>query len=294
MAGITPCACRRLLLLRWIVRARSLHEHVDGLSQILAVRRLGANRWILGIIGAGALIGLLWIGAIVAFPDRFARAISPRQAILHDSPDDARAPAVSSTAIDVPTGTMTAAPTVSATFIPTPSPTATPTATSTPLIPIYFPSHLHIPVIGVNAPVMPVSWSLMSQGEATEPVWDVASGAIGWHLNSATPGQKGNVVLAGHHNVDGMVFQDLYRLEPGNEIYLFAGSLIFSYRVREVMIVQEEGASDTQREENARWMGAFPEERLTLISCWPPYDNTHRVIVIAKPQAGAQWITPQE
>jgi sortase A len=46
------------------------------------------------------------------------------------------------------------------------------------------------------------------------------------------------------------------------------------------------------RLENAKWIGPFNEERLTLITCWPFNSNTHRLIVIAKPagtdQAPAQ------
>jgi sortase A len=41
--------------------------------------------------------------------------------------------------------------------------------------------------------------------------------------------------------------------------------------------------SEEKRLENARWIGPFPDERLTLVTCWPYTNNTHRVIVIAKP-----------
>jgi LPXTG-site transpeptidase (sortase) family protein len=37
------------------------------------------------------------------------------------------------------------------------------------------------------------------------------------------------------------------------------------------------------RQANARWIGPFNDERLTLVTCWPYTNNTHRVIVVAKP-----------
>ncbi|PKO21803.1 MAG: hypothetical protein CVU38_12900, partial [Chloroflexi bacterium HGW-Chloroflexi-1] len=52
--------------------------------------------------------------------------------------------------------------------------------------------------------------------------WDVASYAAGWHKNSARPGEIGNVVLSGHHNIEGEVFRYVVDLEPGDKITLYA------------------------------------------------------------------------
>jgi sortase (surface protein transpeptidase) len=51
--------------------------------------------------------------------------------------------------------------------------------------------------------------------------------------------------------------------------------------VDKVMIVPEKYATMDQRKENAQWIGAFDDDRLTLVSCWPRDDNTHRIIVVA-------------
>jgi sortase A len=48
-------------------------------------------------------------------------------------------------------------------------------------------------------------------------------------------------------------------------------------------VVRDKGEPEEKRLENARWIGPFPDERLTLVTCWPYTNNTHRVIVIAKP-----------
>jgi len=37
------------------------------------------------------------------------------------------------------------------------------------------------------------------------------------------------------------------------------------------------------RQENARWIAPTDDERLTLVTCWPYTNNTHRVVVVAKP-----------
>ena len=47
------------------------------------------------------------------------------------------------------------------------------------------------------------------------------------------------------------------------------------------MIVPEKYATEEQREANAAWIGHFEDNRLTLVSCWPRDDNSHRIIVVA-------------
>jgi sortase A len=41
--------------------------------------------------------------------------------------------------------------------------------------------------------------------------------------------------------------------------------------------------SNEQRIKNGRFMQPTEDERLTIITCWPPTNNTHRLAVIAKP-----------
>jgi sortase A len=114
-------------------------------------------------------------------------------------------------------------------------------------------------------------------------VWETADYAAGFHLGSAYPGNVGNTVLSGHHNIKGEVFRYLVLLEPGDEVYLYVGEVEYTYVVVEKFIIPEKYASLEQRRENAKWIGYFPDERLTLVTCWPYISNTHRVIVIAKP-----------
>ena len=49
--------------------------------------------------------------------------------------------------------------------------------------------------------------------------WIVPTKAAGWHMNSALPGHTDNVVLSGHHNIEGKVFRYVVDLEPGDETH---------------------------------------------------------------------------
>ncbi len=118
--------------------------------------------------------------------------------------------------------------------------------------------------------------------------WAVPSGfAAGWHETSAPPGQPGNTVLNGHNNIYGEVFRDLVNLELGDQITLYNDSgQIFTYEVQQQELLAETGQPISVRIENARWIEATNDERLTLVSCWPYTTNAYRVIIIARPVAG--------
>jgi len=157
-----------------------------------------------------------------------------------------------------------------------PTPTTVPRAAHSP------PTRVVAPAIGLDAPVIPVGWHLEKQNGKTVSVWDVASFAAGWHKNSAYPGQQGNVVLSGHHNIDGEVFRHVVELKPGDRVTLFADNVPYVYEVTLRLIIPEKGVPPAQRQQNARWIGPTRDSRLTLVTCWPYTGNTHRVIVVAK------------
>lgn len=146
------------------------------------------------------------------------------------------------------------------------------------------PNRLVIPVIKADMPVVELGWSTKKDASgAIFSEWDVADFAAGWHKNSALPGEQGNIVLSGHNNIKGAVFRQLDQLKRGDDIQLLSGKREFSFIVDEVLIVPEKYASDEQRRENASYIRETTDDRLTLVSCWPRNDNTHRIIVIARP-----------
>lgn len=200
-----------------------------------------------------------------------------------------------------PSPSATPSPTASPTLQPgeTPSPTraatpsATPTPTPSPVPPAQSaPERIVAPAIGLDAPVVAVGWHQVEQGGQTVSVWEVAEYAAGWHRNSALPGRPGNTVLSGHHNIKGEVFRYLVDLEPGNLISLVADGRTYTYAVEQKFILKDKGEPPEVRQQNARWIGPFRDERLTLVTCWPYNNNTHRLIVVAKPVPGLEVELP--
>ncbi len=177
---------------------------------------------------------------------------------------------------------------------PTPKPTLVALDISGPAAPVappsfaqisgqpQLPSRLEIPVIDVNTPVVELGWT--SHADAAGRIfseWEVAEFAAGWHLNSAMPGEGGNVVMSGHNNVAGAVFRELDQLKKGHEAYVYTGNARYTYVIDKVLIVPDKLATLEQRQDNAKWIADFDDDRLTLVSCWPRDDNTHRIIVVA-------------
>ena len=149
------------------------------------------------------------------------------------------------------------------------------------------PSRLVIPAIKVDTGVVELGWNTKqsSSGDIFSE-WDVAEYAAGWHKNSAVPGEPGNVVMSGHNNILGSIFRELDRLKRGAPITLYAGGKAYEYAVDEVLILPEKYATAKQRKENVRYIEPTADDRLTLVSCWPRDDNTHRIVVIAYPVTG--------
>jgi sortase A len=148
------------------------------------------------------------------------------------------------------------------------------------------PERLTIPAIQLDVPVVELGWRTQKTGSGDIfSEWDVAEYAAGWHKNSARLDEPGNLVMSGHNNILGAVFRELDQLRRGDEIEVWGDGERLDYVVHDVLIVPEKYATLEQRKENARWIGAFDDHRLTLVSCWPRDDNTHRIIVVAFPTA---------
>jgi len=200
-------------------------------------------------------------------------------------PSPTRPPAPTSL-VAAPTPTTYAAPTPTARQrIDAAGPT--PIATMAPLPPGQgrSPVRIRIPVIGLDARVQPMHWRLV--GGRSE--WVVPDNAAGHHIDSAFPGEAGNVVISGHHNIRGRVFAQLSRigepgarLEPGDEVVLEDElGRRFVYRITGWQRIPEANASIALRLENASYLLPTDFPQLTLITCWPADSNTHRVIIQA-------------
>jgi sortase A len=159
----------------------------------------------------------------------------------------------------------------------TPVPVGTPTESSSI-------TRIVAPTINLDAPIISVGWTTITREDGTPVnIWTVADYAAGWHKNSALPAQGGNIVLSGHHNIKGEVFRYTIDLNVGDIVTVYEGDQPYNYAVVDKFIVKDKGEPEAVRRENAKWIGPFNEERLTLVTCWPYNNNTHRAIVIAKP-----------
>ena len=145
------------------------------------------------------------------------------------------------------------------------------------------PTRVVLPTLRVDSKVIPVGWTTVIQGNQLVSDWETADYAVGFHFTSAPPGTVGNTVMSGHNNINGAVFRDLDMLKVGDKITVYAGDKVFQYAVSQTMIVAEKFAGAEQQQKNAQWIAPTNDNRLTLISCWPRTNNTHRVIVVAKP-----------
>jgi sortase A len=185
-----------------------------------------------------------------------------------------------------PTPTLTATPTPTAAAVevpptntPAPAPPSQPPAAaeSGP------PSRVVVKSVGIDTPVTPVGWSVVFQNGREYSVWDVADYVSGWHNTSALPGQPGNTVLSGHHNIRGEVFRYLVDVQEGDEVDVYVGDTVYPYYVQQKLIVKEKDEPVEVRRQNAQWISPTDDIRLTMVTCWPYTNNTHRVIVVAKP-----------
>ncbi len=158
------------------------------------------------------------------------------------------------------------------------------------------PIRLSIPTINLEADIVNAQKKEIIQGGNTYVEWAAPDEyAIGWHFDSAFLGVPGNTVLNGHHNIFGKVFENLYKLIPGDEIFVYGNDLYkYKYIVTNTMILPERDVPFEQRLENAKWILPSDDERLTLITCWPYFSNTHRLIIVAKPMGAEPIPLPNE
>ena len=179
------------------------------------------------------------------------------------------------------TATATASPSVTAVLTATATRSPTALVAATPAFP-----RIVIQKIGVNAGLVKVSWSVVETSDGYVAEWETASpDVVAHHLGNAQPGEAGNVVLSGHGSEQG-VFSRLSELGPGDEIRIeISDAETYVYGVAESVRLPEVGALFQERLANASYIGPTDDARLTLVTCWPAWAYTHRVVVVAKPKA---------
>ena len=166
------------------------------------------------------------------------------------------------------------------------------------------PVRIELPDLEIDAQVTELGWEGQERDGVRTSAWrldDIADGKAGHLINTALPGESGNVVIAGHHNIEGNVFKNISLAWSDDQAvveqegirwlsdFLSGRSIIvtdasnqrFEYTVEATYKVADRNVSEAQRLENAKFMAPTSDPTLTLITCWPYRNNTHRIVVVA-------------
>ena len=123
------------------------------------------------------------------------------------------------------------------------------------------PTRIQIPAINVDAQIV--------VGDS----WDQLKKGVGYHIGSANPGERGNLVLSAHNDVFGEIFRHLDQLQPGDEIIVYSGAQRYRYTVSEQRLV-----APTQVDV----MTPTNEPTVTLVSCYPYLIDNQRIVVFGQ------------
>ena len=131
------------------------------------------------------------------------------------------------------------------------------------------PTRVVVPRAGIDAPIAEVG--VISEGGRL--IYETAWHSAGHNLDSALPGQPGNVVLTGHVSVadkrNMAAFSTLDRITTGDIVQVYSGSRVYNYRVSRVMIVPPD---------DLRVLRSDQASIVTLITC--THDLQNRLVVI--------------
>ena len=193
----------------------------------------------------------------------------------------------------------TAAPRASSADTSIDVPTSAPTATSAPVLPV----RLAIPDLKIDTQVVEMGWQTVQTKSGPVSDWVIPKNVAGHHMNSASIGQPDNLVISGHNNIYGRVFMPISQawdndhrtkvdnftdksdVLDGREVMLYdAAGNQHKYVITDFFRLKDTGVSQKQRVANGRFIQPTGDERVTIVTCWPPTNNTHRLVVIARPE----------
>lgn len=151
-----------------------------------------------------------------------------------------------------------------------------------------------IPRMRLDQPVKEATWTTSNQKGTLYSDWVLPYDAIGHLVNTARPGEAGNMVLSGHNNLVGPnkfgvgLFAGLWDMKPGDPFYVVdQASRAYEYKVTQSYSLREEDQPMSVREQHARQiLEDNGQPTATLITCWngpvaPLSGNTYRWVVKA-------------
>ncbi len=131
------------------------------------------------------------------------------------------------------------------------------------------PTRIVVPSASVDAPIAEVGVTV-TDGKAS---WETAWKAAGHHIDSALPGQPGNMVITGHVSVADRsnlaVFKQLDRVTEGDTVEVYSGDQVYRYSVSKVVVVPPSAV---------KLLRSSTESTVTLVTC--THDLKNRLVVI--------------
>jgi sortase A len=161
-----------------------------------------------------------------------------------------------------------------------------------------------MPDLQLDVPVQDMPWHNVQTANGVMTEWNIPQNAAGHATNSALPGQAGNIVISGHNNIEGKVFLKLSQAWPssgfravdkytdssdvldGKKVELYtAGGKRWEYSITAFYRLKEANVPLSQQLANARYISPTTQPQLTITTCWPPWGNVDRLIIIAVPRS---------
>jgi sortase A len=131
------------------------------------------------------------------------------------------------------------------------------------------PTRIVVPSAGVDSVISEVGIA-QENGRA---VYETAWRSAGHHLDSALPGQLGNMVITGHVSVADRgnlaVFSDLDSVKAGDVVEVYSGDQAFRYTISKVLVVPPNAV---------KLLRSDSSSTLTLVTCTKDLKN--RLIVV--------------
>lgn len=156
-------------------------------------------------------------------------------------------------------------------------------------------TRLVIPKLNMDLAIKTADYVTFEQNGQLVSDWNVPYDAAGHLITTAQPGEIGNSVISGHHNLTAPntfglgVFAGLWNLVVGDEVRVTTqDGKSQLWRVKETFPIKEGGEPLAVRIQHAEQiMGDTPEPTLTLITCWngqanPLAGNTYRWVIHAE------------
>lgn len=214
--------------------------------------------------------------------------------VATEAPDAAIEPAVSA---ETAATTLEAGAVLSATLPISGSAALTAAAALSNSVPLTLafanaPVALSFPDLALTVPVQPMGWELVRTETGRSTEWLLPTEAAGWHPGSAGAGEAGNMIISGSQLLGAAVFAPLALGEVSVGQEILVTSVTGEEHAYTVVELSEPLALTGDADAAAAladYLQAAPAatSRLTLLTGWPDFTTTHRLVVVAERPAEA-------